>query len=247
MSPMVIALDWDGTVTMDLDGWLGFVRWMNNQGHSVYIVTMRYPSERDPDMAQFSPYIRAVVFTQRGAKKPTMDRLGVTVNVWVDDNPRAVLEDAQAIWGRATPEGQVVTTNEAAGEPVVHVPPAVDYDELVKAAWTRHRYHQGTNVCIAFKHGAEWQASRTCHRCSGNSKTHAEWCAFGKGEKVSGLTVREVANASPIGVAAHIQALEGALCDLMDGVKRHELEEETGLPTPDCDALWALYQSVKPQ
>jgi hypothetical protein len=36
---------------------------------------------------------------------------------------------------------------------------AVDYGSLVKAAYSLHRYAQGTGACIAFKRGAEWQAS----------------------------------------------------------------------------------------
>lgn len=32
----------------------------------------------------------------------------------------------------------------------------IDYERLVDDARTKHKYQQGTNQCIAFKHGAEW-------------------------------------------------------------------------------------------
>lgn len=43
-------------------------------------------------------------------------------------------------------------------EPVAQ-PGAVDYAALLQAA-EAHKYRQGTGACIAFKRGAEWQASR---------------------------------------------------------------------------------------
>lgn len=41
------------------------------------------------------------------------------------------------------------------------VPLAIDYAALVTDALTLHKYRPGTTACVAFKHGAEWQAKRT--------------------------------------------------------------------------------------
>jgi hydroxymethylpyrimidine pyrophosphatase-like HAD family hydrolase len=42
---MIVGLDWDGTVTSAPSLFLSFAETAKEQGHKVYIVTMRYPSE----------------------------------------------------------------------------------------------------------------------------------------------------------------------------------------------------------
>lgn len=37
-----------------------------------------------------------------------------------------------------------------------HAAPEIDYTALIHAGFERHKYRQGTNNCVAFKHGAEW-------------------------------------------------------------------------------------------
>lgn len=107
-----VALDWDGTANQDPEAWASVVITLRNCGHQVYVVTMRYPSEceSDPVLQEFLRYTNAkLIPTSRQAKAPAVAGLGIPIDIWVDDNPRAVNESAQAIWGRATPEGQVVT------------------------------------------------------------------------------------------------------------------------------------------
>ena len=104
---MIIALDYDGTMTEDIEAWLDFIDLMEDAGHTIYIVTMRYPSEGLP--IGFSRM--QVVFTSRKAKKPFLDALGIHVNVWIDDHPQAVFMDAEQIWGQVLPEGQPSSMN----------------------------------------------------------------------------------------------------------------------------------------
>jgi len=105
---MNIALDYDGTYTMDPDLWLPWVYGAITRGHTVYLVTMRYPSEcmnLEPKLIATGLHIYP---TSRRAKRPFMEHSGVKIDVWIDDNPRAVEEDADAIWPVSAPEGQPV-------------------------------------------------------------------------------------------------------------------------------------------
>lgn len=110
---MIIALDYDGTVTADPVLWSAFVRLAHAQGHRVYVVTMRYTSEQQPVLDWlYSGRCSDVpiVCTGRKAKRPfCVNVVGVEVDVWIDDNPRAVHEDADRIWGGHLPEGKAPT------------------------------------------------------------------------------------------------------------------------------------------
>lgn len=105
---MNIALDYDGTFTADPLLWLRFIIDAQAYGHAVHVVTMRYPSEvstMDPRIAQLGVAIHC---TSRKAKKPACDALALDIHVWIDDNPRAVQEDATQIWETQAPEGSPV-------------------------------------------------------------------------------------------------------------------------------------------
>ena len=110
---MNFGLDWDGTVNQAYALWAIWTREAIRAGHRVYVVTMRYPSEVDDYMRRwcFNNGVHSIVTTARGPKRPAMERLGLRIDVWIDDNPRAVEEYAANIWGAATQEGEVVTEN----------------------------------------------------------------------------------------------------------------------------------------
>lgn len=110
---MNIALDYDGTFTNDPSMWLRFVADAQRQGHSVYVVTMRYPSECDGTRgAILDPRLKSlsvpVVCTSRMAKRPVCEALGIRIHIWIDDNPEAVHWDASMIWETPSPEGNVI-------------------------------------------------------------------------------------------------------------------------------------------
>ena len=120
---MHIGLDYDGTYTEDPATWLQVVKLMLAAGHQVTVVTMRYPSEC---AGRIDPALIAlgvpVVATKRQAKAPFMEMLGSPVHIWIDDHPRAVHESAAQIWGKASPEGSIVTLNHKTGEhEVTHI------------------------------------------------------------------------------------------------------------------------------
>ena len=80
---MIVALDYDKTYTADPALWNAFMADAKQRGHVVKIVTMRYPEEAIP-----SPPCD-VVYTSRQAKRKCF-----TADIWVDDSPNWIFEDA---------------------------------------------------------------------------------------------------------------------------------------------------------
>lgn len=125
--PTIIGLDYDGTVTRDVATWLKIIQLFKAAGHTVYIVTMRYPSEQShpPAQAMDQDVINAVdevIFTSRGPKAVAMSKRGIAVNVWIDDNPQAVFLSARQIWGHVTAEGHVTIPEDPSTHPRVAQP-----------------------------------------------------------------------------------------------------------------------------
>lgn len=107
------ALDWDGTANMDQEVFFKVVKILKEAGHKVWIVTMRYQSERHEIPAFWDEVVEAVICTGRLAKAPFMLSLGILVHIWMDDTPQAVHLNASQIWPRVAPEGQMVRINTA--------------------------------------------------------------------------------------------------------------------------------------
>lgn len=102
-----IGLDFDGTITADPQLWIDFVIKALRRKHRVYIVTMRCPTEPHVLLKEFETYGGVkIIYTSRQAKRPVCEALGINIDIWIDDNPRAVNEDAQQIWTTYVPEGQ---------------------------------------------------------------------------------------------------------------------------------------------
>lgn len=91
---MLIALDYDDTITKDPEMWIRVAQVFQDCGHEVVIATMRTPEEA----LRMSPIILLsgipVVPTSRKAKKPYLESLGLFVDVWIDDRPDFILLDA---------------------------------------------------------------------------------------------------------------------------------------------------------
>jgi hypothetical protein len=121
MKTLTIGLDYDGTVSEDINLWLMFVRLARASGHKVYVVTMRYESEvNDPNFPNraipdhFLKEVDGIICTGRQAKRKVTESLGIRINIWIDDNPLAVEKHANEVWGWCTPEGVVVKDLEEA-------------------------------------------------------------------------------------------------------------------------------------
>ncbi len=90
-----IAIDFDGTFTSDMGLWSGFIRAAGDAGHTVICVTARADTPKDAD------YLRVtfnawqcdvpVVFTDGGSKLTAMEAQGMAVDVWIDNDPTALV------------------------------------------------------------------------------------------------------------------------------------------------------------
>ena len=103
---VTFGLDWDGTVTRAPKEFLDFTAALRAAGHAVYVVTMRYESEAG-DIANHIHLFDGVVFTGRKAKEPACKELGINVDIWIEDTPKAIHHRGREIWGFETPEGFV--------------------------------------------------------------------------------------------------------------------------------------------
>ena len=93
---MLIALDFDGTNTEDPYVWDRFIEVARMAGHTVYCVTMRYPSEGGDVIDSLQDKVDKIIFTGRKAKANYLKELGVVPQVWIDDNPHWIYQDALA-------------------------------------------------------------------------------------------------------------------------------------------------------
>lgn len=88
---MIIALDYDKTYTADPVMWEAFIKIAVERGHKIICITMRsYPEEQLPKFWS----IAEVVYTDRRAKKKYADENGIAVDIWIDDKPAWLFEDA---------------------------------------------------------------------------------------------------------------------------------------------------------
>ena len=94
---MNISLDFDDTYTRDPLLWDNFISSARQQGHQVYVVTMRYKEEGDDVVKYLQENVDMIIFTGRLAKKPYLDNMHIHIDVWIDDNPFAVYNDMSPI------------------------------------------------------------------------------------------------------------------------------------------------------
>ena len=91
---MVVAMDYDGTYTLDPNVWQMILNRLKMSGHTVYLVTMRTPEEcidLCPDLVKI---VDDVIPTSRKAKMPFVRNLGIKIDVWIDDRPDWIFSDS---------------------------------------------------------------------------------------------------------------------------------------------------------
>ena len=86
---MNIAIDWDRTMTRDMDMWRSFVELAKSRGHCVMIVTQRYQHE-----CIDAPDGIGVIYCDRQAKAKVLNRQGIRIDIWIDDNPLSMIQGA---------------------------------------------------------------------------------------------------------------------------------------------------------
>ena len=89
---MLIAIDFDETLTRDAVLWIAFIDVAKTLGHRVVCVTARRPTEENDEI--ISEWMRdnridlPVYFTALESKVDFMARHGHKVDIWIDDDPR---------------------------------------------------------------------------------------------------------------------------------------------------------------
>jgi hypothetical protein len=91
---MHIALDYDGTYTADPKLWSAWIAMAKSWGHHVFIVTMRHDSNAEALDPSICDQVDGVIYTGRKAKAEYVKAQGKRMDIWIDDMPRFILEDA---------------------------------------------------------------------------------------------------------------------------------------------------------
>lgn len=92
---MNIAIDFDGTWTVDPKLWAQFAVSANERGHSVFIVTGRKGWSDDMERANIPSWIR-IIYTAGQLKEAFVLRSGLQIDVWIDDMP-GMIQDCRVI------------------------------------------------------------------------------------------------------------------------------------------------------
>jgi len=92
---MIIALDYDGTYTADREMWNKFIESARDHGHEVIVATMRYEAiEGQQVLDDLEDRVSRIIFTNRKAKKAEVRKQYTDPDIWIDDNPDWLYEDA---------------------------------------------------------------------------------------------------------------------------------------------------------
>ena len=100
---MNIGLDYDDTYTLDPNFWDIFVKMAKANGHGVFLTTMRSPLECTELPDALTHELTGIVPTSRQAKEKAVRALGITIDVWADDQPKAIHQSALEVWGNSKP------------------------------------------------------------------------------------------------------------------------------------------------
>lgn len=97
---MNVGLDFDDCFTRDPIGWAAIVKLLVSRGHLVYIVTWRNEEEAKEvhaEMQYWQVDIEGIYATDRKAKEKFMYAQGIRIDVMIDDNPRAWIQDMEPL------------------------------------------------------------------------------------------------------------------------------------------------------
>ena len=92
--PKIVAFDFDETISDKPNTWLNVMLALERAGYHVIVVTWRGPTDWPEDLAFLVDRGFKVYYTSRQAKQPYMISKGIKVDIWVDDNPYAILNNA---------------------------------------------------------------------------------------------------------------------------------------------------------
>lgn len=89
----IVAIDYDDTISLNIDAWKQIINLFASLGAIVYVVTYR-ESTRFDDMDLDIPHVKDFIFTNASAKKKYCeDIVGIEVDIWIDDSPESIVFD----------------------------------------------------------------------------------------------------------------------------------------------------------
>lgn len=89
------AIDFDDTFTADPAFWAEFIKRGKERGHSFCMVTARKQTEENTDLIngmldQYGCQM-CIYFTNLRSKLLHMGRLGIKIDIWIDDDPETLV------------------------------------------------------------------------------------------------------------------------------------------------------------
>lgn len=89
---MLIAIDFDDTLTADGELWRAFIESSIELGHRVVCVTARRDTDENNETIDSWMHSHGIdlrtYFTGLSSKVEHMQKLGLNVDIWIDDDPR---------------------------------------------------------------------------------------------------------------------------------------------------------------
>lgn len=90
---LIVSIDFDDTFSTNPIVWLRVVLLLKNSGFNVVCCTSRYENEYPEDLDILINNGIDVYYTGRKAKDEFLQEKGIKVDIWIDDNPFAILND----------------------------------------------------------------------------------------------------------------------------------------------------------
>lgn len=94
LEPKVVAFDFDETISDNELLWLQVMLALEKGGYHVVVCTWRTPTTYPEDLKFLVDKGFKVYYTSGQAKQTYMEKQGVKVAIWIDDNPFAILNNA---------------------------------------------------------------------------------------------------------------------------------------------------------
>ncbi len=93
---MNIAIDYDDTLTADPMLWKAFYDSAKGSGHQLWCVTCRRRTTDNADIVdeflEVYGMMMPVLFTDMGSKLEFVRKMGLHIDIWIDDMPSSILE-----------------------------------------------------------------------------------------------------------------------------------------------------------
>lgn len=90
----IICLDYDGSYNRFPELFDVIIKKSKSLGYDVIMATMRYEGEKDSGLECLEKVLDKIIYTNRKSKKDFLESIGIKPDIWIDDNPKWILNDA---------------------------------------------------------------------------------------------------------------------------------------------------------